>query len=87
MAMRKSIRSELRMLRIVGAHYLMRHTCEFCKKPLLESPKETLGRWGHPIELKFTEHHRDGNRFNNRPSNRVIVHQSCHKRFHARDGK
>ena len=89
MAMRKSTRSELRMLRIVASHYLTREKCFFCKKPLLEGATETEGRWGHPIEIRVTEHHKDTVRDGkwNAPENRVMVHTNCHKRFHARDGK
>jgi len=34
---------------------------------------------------QLTEHHLDGNHYNNDLSNRVLVHRSCHKSHHAKD--
>lgn len=34
---------------------------------------------------KLTEHHVDGNHFNNMRGNRVLVHRTCHKAHHTRN--
>lgn len=33
----------------------------------------------------LTEHHLDGDHENMAPSNRVLVHRSCHKQYHVKD--
>ena len=34
---------------------------------------------------QLTEHHKDGNHYNNDLSNRVLVHRQCHKSYHTKD--
>lgn len=33
----------------------------------------------------LTEHHKDGNHYNDELSNRVLVHRTCHKSHHSKD--
>src|ERR1700734_476342 len=89
MSMRKSSRSELRMLRMMVTHFGLITKCCFCKKPLLEledmlHPDGELHIVGHPlpIKTKLTIHHGDGVHQNNADENRQPAHSTCHKRFH-----
>jgi len=34
---------------------------------------------------KLTEHHADGNHYNDDLSNRVLVHRTCQKSYHTKD--
>ena len=34
---------------------------------------------------QLTEHHKDGNHYNNDLENRVLVHRECHKRHHTKN--
>jgi len=49
--------------------------CFFCNKPFRKS--EILPSRGVD---QLTEHHIDGNHYNNDPSNRTLAHRTCHKR-------
>lgn len=83
--MRRSTKSELRMLREV-VHYFGRRTkCFFCHQPLLEAPSASFGHRDHaPIRTRLCIHHVDEDRENNQDSNLKPAHSRCHKRFHAR---
>lgn len=54
--------------------------CPLCKK-----------RFDRDIDLPsrgndmLTVHHLDGNHYNDRPGNRVLVHRECHKSYHSKD--
>jgi hypothetical protein len=87
MAMRKSTRRELAKLREIALHFLDGVRCFFCRKLLLpdgvlESHEPGSGR-GVPLYLAITEHHVNGNHDDNRRSNRVWAHRTCHRRHHA----
>ena len=54
--------------------------CAICHKPFT---KETdLPSRGSD---QLTEHHKDGQHYNNDLSNRVLVHRTCHKSYHTKD--
>ena len=54
--------------------------CALCSKPFdLEVDTPTRG-----LDL-LTEHHADGNHYNSDLSNRVLVHRTCQKSYHAKD--
>jgi hypothetical protein len=83
--MRRSILSELRMLREFAHEQMPQMKCCFCKLPLLESGSERFGERNHkPIRVKLTVHHKDGNHSNNAPKNRKWSHRLCHHKFHVK---
>jgi hypothetical protein len=90
--MRKSIRSELRMLREMLWHFGLVTKCHFCHKPLLEFYNEITGatepefgeRSCPPVKTTLTIHHKNENHKDNRKKNRKPAHSACHKRYHAR---
>jgi hypothetical protein len=87
MAMRKSTRRELRMLRGIVRSVLEGRLCPFCQEPLLDS-KNHYGHGdgeGSEIKEELTEHHKDGDHANNEKRNRVWTHRRCHKSFHLRE--
>jgi len=54
--------------------------CYLCDKPFslkLDFPKRMTDL--------ITDHHIDGDHMNMTPSNRVLVHRSCHKSHHTKD--
>ena len=53
--------------------------CYFCNKPFTLDDLPNKG-----VDL-LTEHHVDGNHYNDKLSNRVIAHRVCHKRYHVKD--
>ena len=55
-------------------------TCSLCKQPFARD--DVLPSRGSD---NLTEHHRDGQHYNNVLSNRVLVHRECHKRHHVKD--
>jgi len=92
MSMRKSSRSELRMLRMMMNHFGTATKCYFCKEPLLklEDLIADDGTWhiirgSIPIKTKLTIHHKDGNHKNNEESNRKPCHRTCHRSFHMKE--
>lgn len=89
MAMSKAIRKELGKCRELLWHLLEGKKCFFCKELLLPEGVPSYVKFGNasapPMDMDFTIHHKDGNHQNNEPSNRALAHESCHKRFHAKD--
>jgi hypothetical protein len=93
MSMRKSSRSELRMLRVMMWHFGIETKCHFCHKPLLDEAdlkaagkKLFAGKESPlPIKTRLTLHHADGNHYNQSPENRKPCHQKCHKSFHMKE--
>lgn len=83
--MRKSIRSELRMLREIVWHIGTSKKCYFCEELLLDPGAIDL-RFGErscpPVKIALAIHHRNEDHDDNRPSNRKLAHSSCHKRYH-----
>ena len=55
-------------------------TCPLCSKEFLKA--EELP--SHGVD-QLTEHHVDGNHYNNKTANRVLVHRTCHKRHHTKN--
>ena len=94
MSMRKSSRSELRMLRVMMSHFGLTTKCFFCKKSLLKL-EDVICQDGElhiagktppqPIKTKLTIHHEDGNHYNNDSENRKPCHSKCHKSFHMHE--
>lgn len=93
-SMRKSSRSELRMLRTMMTHFGVNTKCYFCKQPLLtmEEIVSEDGSWHLasktaplPIKTKMTIHHRNGDHNDQSVRNRKPCHQKCHKRFHMKE--
>src|SRR5208283_319162 len=82
--MRKSIRSELRMLRELVWHIGIHERCYFCGKRLLEDTG-TL-KFGErscpPVKVALVIHHRNHKHEDNQTRNRKLAHSSCHKRYH-----
>ena len=54
--------------------------CPMCELPFVMS--DVLPSRGVD---KLTEHHKDGNHFNNTRGNRELVHRTCHKAHHTRN--
>ncbi len=54
--------------------------CILCSKPFVR--EDVLPSRGVD---DLTEHHVDGNHYNNSPENRRLAHRTCHKRHHSRD--
>ena len=94
MSMRKSSRSELRMLRVMMSHFGVSTDCYFCGKPLIAMADVLAadGKWHLagklaplPIKTKLTIHHENGDHTDNTYENRKPCHQKCHKRFHMEE--
>ena len=86
MAMRKSVRQELRKARELIRFMLNGKCCFFCHKPLISSPnyaKEGDGQ-ASPISRTITIHHVNGNHSDNRRTNHRLSHTKCHKAYHMR---
>ncbi len=60
--------------------------CVFCNKRLVEEPKGVNATFGHrrhtKVKALLTIHHVSEDREDNRLSNLVIVHTTCHKAYH-----
>src|SRR5580704_2708761 len=94
MSMRRSIKSELRMLRVMMSHFGLITRCCFCKQSLLRL-EDVVGSDGElhiagkespqPIKTKLTIHHENGKHRDNREENRKPCHQACHKAFHMKE--
>ena len=90
--MRKSIRSELRMLREMVWHFGLVTKCCFCKKPLLKFHNDITGaiepEFGEsscpPVKTKLAIHHKNENHKDNRNKNRRPCHSRCHRRHHIK---
>ena len=54
--------------------------CFICGRPFIKV--EDLPSRGSD---QITEHHKDGQHYNNDLSNRVLVHRTCHKSYHTKD--
>lgn len=87
MAMSRMIRRELGKSRELLWQLLEGKKCCFCKKPLLPDGIPAYVKFGNgsapPLPLDITTHHRNGNHDDNRPSNRKLAHECCHKSYHA----
>ncbi len=85
--MRRSTKSELRMLREIVWHFCTIKKCFFCKQPLLEMTEKEM-RFGRrdfpPVKVKLAIHHEDENRRNNSRENRKPAHSKCHRRHHIK---
>ena len=53
--------------------------CPMCQMYFTEEDIPTKGL------DNITEHHEDGDHYNNVLSNREFVHRTCHKRYHSKD--
>jgi hypothetical protein len=85
MGMRKSTRREVRKLREIAHYFLEDVKCYFCKKLLLGKNRYAPGRAdGSPIDIKLTQHHKDGDHYNQEKKNRVWSHDSCHRAHHMK---
>lgn len=85
--MRRSIQSELRMLREIAYVFLHDQDCVLCKQPLLQTTKKYMrfgDRCAPPIKDKVTLHHANGNHNDNSKKNRKWVHDLCHRKYHAK---
>jgi len=85
--MRRSTKSELRMLREIVWHIGTIKKCFFCKKPLLD-PGATAIEFGErncpPVTIRIAIHHKNEDHEDNRPENRKLAHSKCHRRYHIR---
>jgi hypothetical protein len=63
-----------RQLKDITKHFLEKFNikCFFCKKRIL--PKE--------LPDNITEHHKNGNHNDNRPANKALAHETCHRKYH-----
>lgn len=85
MGMRKSTRREVRKLREIAHYFLEDIKCCFCRKPLLGKNRYAPGRAdGSPIDIKLTQHHVDGDHYNQEKKNRKWSHDSCHRSYHLK---
>jgi len=85
MAMSKAIRRELGKSRELLWHFLESEKCFFCGKPLLYDAKVDFGNATcPPIPVDITIHHKNNNHSDNRPVNRTLAHETCHKSHHAK---
>jgi hypothetical protein len=89
--MRKSTRSEIRMLREMMWHFGLITKCHFCNEPLLEFTggsgmdfPEFGERNCPPVKTVLTIHHENEDHGDDRPKNRKPCHQTCHKRYHMK---
>ena len=86
--MRRSSKSELRMLREMMWHFGLIKRCRFCKKPLLTWPDEREMRFGRrdfpQVKTKLCIHHEDEDRTNNDDDNRKPAHSKCHRQYHIK---
>jgi len=88
MAMSPAIRNELGKSRELLWFLLYGKRCFFCKKLFITKIPNYVkfGNCTAPAvlnDVEITEHHRNGNHSDNRPSNLVLAHTSCHKSHHA----
>jgi hypothetical protein len=76
--------AELQMLREFFWFHAPKIHCVFCKQPLIElPPKMTFGHRRHPkVRAKFTIHHDNEDRSDNRFENLFPAHSGCHRRYH-----
>jgi hypothetical protein len=85
MGMRKSTRREVRKLREIAHYFLDDIKCCFCRKPLIEINTYAPGRAdGSPFDFKLTQHHKNGDHYDQRKSNRCWSHDSCHRAYHLK---
>jgi hypothetical protein len=90
--MRKSTRSELRMLREMMWHFGLTTKCYFCHKPLLKFHNDITGanephfgdRECPPVKTVLTIHHKNEDHKDDRAKNRRPCHSSCHRRHHMK---
>lgn len=85
--MRRSTRRELHKLREIVHVLLAPKTCMFCKAPLIttENSYKVGEARGGPVNSDLTWHHKDGDHFNDDPSNLALTHDTCHRAYHARE--
>lgn len=62
-----------RQLKDLSRHFLEKYKpkCYFCHQPLL--PKD--------LPDNITEHHINGNHNDNRPANKALCHETCHRKY------
>ena len=85
--MRRSTKSELRMLREITWHFGTITKCFFCKKPLLDPGARDLeyGERGFPpVKVKLAIHHKNNDHGDNKPKNRKTAHSLCHRKYHIK---
>jgi hypothetical protein len=83
--MQKKIRRELNKLRELVLFLLREKDCALCHQPLTDYDGRVDGDGcGVPLTERITIHHSDGNHANKALSNQVLVHETCHKAYHAR---
>ena len=83
--MNPASKSERQQLRELCWLLLPQIKCKLCGRQLLVRPADmTFGHRRHvALKERFTVHHVDHNRYNNMDTNLTVVHQACHRKYHA----